>query len=132
MIIWQSHYCLVYWVVKSPPGVCAWGMDSDSIFARNLELVRVAKGYTQENLALDADVARSYLSNLKSGTNSATLEMVDKLARVLEVESWQLLLPDLTVESVEPGQETSDDPMPTLSVLKVVKNQTSKRKLRPS
>lgn len=107
-------------------------MESDSIFARNLELVRIAKGYTQENLALDADVARSYLSNLKSGTNSATLEMVDKLARVLEVESWQLLLPDLTVESVEPGQETSVNAMSRPSVLTVVRNQTSKRKLRPS
>jgi transcriptional regulator with XRE-family HTH domain len=107
-------------------------MESDSIFARNLELVRIAKGYTQENLALDADVARSYLSNLKSGTNSATLEMVDKLARVLEVESWQLLLPDLTVESVEPGQDVSADPMSRPTVLKIVRNQTSKRKLRPS
>lgn len=107
-------------------------MESDTNFARNLELVRIAKGYTQENLALDADVARSYLSNLKSGTNSATLEMVDKLARVLEVESWQLLLPDLTVVSVEPGQETSTDPSSGPSVLKVVRNQTSKRKLRSS
>lgn len=107
-------------------------MESDSIFARNLELIRIAKGYTQENLALDADVARSYLSNLKSGTNSATLEMVDKLARVLEVEAWQLLLPDLTVESVEPGNEMSTNSMTPPAVLRVVRSQTSKRKLRSS
>jgi transcriptional regulator with XRE-family HTH domain len=107
-------------------------MDSDSIFARNLELIRVAKGYTQENLALDADVARSYISNLKSRTNSATLEMVDKLARVLEVEPWQLLLPDLKVESVKAEENISADAVLQPTILRVVKSQTSKRKLRPS
>ena len=104
-------------------------MVSDSIFAHNLELVRVAKGYTQENLALDADVARSHLSNLKSGANSATLEMIDKFAAVLEIDSWYLLLPALTIESVEPGDDTALDPARPFH-LKVVRNQTSKRKLR--
>lgn len=106
-------------------------MDSALIFAHNLELVRVAKGYTQENLAIDADVTRSHLSNLKSGTSSATLEMIDKLAGVLEIESWYLLLPNLTVESVDPGEDVGDDPSRPFH-LKVVKNQTSKRKLRHS
>lgn len=105
-------------------------MDSAAILARNLELVRVAKGYTHENLALDADIARSHISNIKNSSHSATLALADKLARVLEVETWQLLMPGLTVESVTEADAASVEPWPALPPLKVIKNQTSKRKLR--
>lgn len=99
---------------------------SASTFARNLELIRVAKGYTQENLAFDADVSRSHFSNIKGAENSPTLEMVDKLARALGVESWQMLVPDLIVESLEPGSASSNAFIPP-STLKVVRDQDSKR-----
>lgn len=106
-------------------------MDLDEVFARNLELVRVAKGYTHENLALDADISRSYFWNLQKGTSSATLEMVAKIAGALDVEPWLLLVPNLVVESVEPGDDTEEDKR-VLPPLKVPKTQTSKRKLRPA
>lgn len=104
-------------------------MNLDKIFARNLELVRIARGYTHENLALDADVSRSYFWNLQKASSSATLEMVGKLARALDVEPWRLLTPDLAVETIEPGDANSDAVV--LPPLKVAKTQTSKRKLRP-
>lgn len=107
-------------------------MDLESIFARNLELIRVAKGYTQENLALDADISRSHLFNLKSGANSSTLEMLRKIAEVLEVEPWLLLVPDLAVESIAVGGDVLPFPSVEPAVLKVVKDQDSKRRLRPS
>ena len=105
-------------------------MDLESIFSRNLELIRVAKGYTQENLALDADISRSHLFNLKSGANSSTLEMLRKIADVLGVEPWLLLVPDLTVESVPAGSDLQPFPGVEPSVLKVAKDQDSKRRLR--
>ena len=105
-------------------------MDPDSVFARNLELIRVARGYTQENLALDADISRSHLSNIKSGANSSTLEMLQKIAEVLQVEPWLLLVPDLTVESVPPGSETSPLPSVQPLTLRLTKDQDSKRRLR--
>lgn len=105
-------------------------MDSASIFARNLELIRVAKGYTQENLALDADVSRSHLANIKGTASSATLEMVDKFARVLDVESWQMLVPDLVVESLDPAAGAAAEFLPP-ATLRVVRDQDSKRRLRP-
>lgn len=107
-------------------------MDSAAILARNLELIRVAKGYTHENLALDAGIARSHIANIRSSSHSATLALVDRLARTLEVEPWQLLVPDLVVESVAEGDAGGLDPQPPLPVLKVVRNQTSKRRLRPA
>lgn len=107
-------------------------MDSAAILARNLELIRVAKGYTHENLALDADIARSHISNIRSNSHSATLALVDRLAKTLEVEAWLLLVPNLVVESVPEGEAGSILPRSPLPVLRVVKNQTSKRKLRPA
>ena len=107
-------------------------MDLESIFARNLELIRVAKGYTQENLALDADISRSHLANLKAGSSSSTLEMLSRIAGVLGVEPWLLLLPDLTVESVHTPQELGSKPLLDPLVLKVLKDQDSKRRLRPT
>ena len=104
-------------------------MDSASIFARNLELIRMAKGYTQENLAFDAEISRSHLANIKGAANSATLEMIDKLARVLDVEPWQMLLPNLEVESVESGSQASNQ-FSAPNKLSVVRDQDSKRKLR--
>lgn len=105
-------------------------MDSAAILARNLELIRVAKGYTHENLALDADVARSHISNIKNLSHSATLALVDRLAKTLEVEPWLLLVPDLEVESVSEADAASIKPRTPVAPLKVVKNQKSKRKLR--
>jgi transcriptional regulator with XRE-family HTH domain len=105
-------------------------MNSDQIFARNLEAIRLAKGYTHENLAHDADITRSYIWNLKNATNSASLETLDKLAKVLEVEPWQLLVPGLVVESVPEAEADTIEASAPLPPLKVVKNQTSKRKLR--
>ena len=105
-------------------------MDSAAILARNLELIRVAKGYTHENLALDADIARSHISNIKNLSHSATLALVDRLAKTLEVEPWLLLVPDLAVESVAEADAGSIEPRAPVAPLRVVKNQTSKRKLR--
>ena len=110
----------------------ARAMDLDQIFARNLELIRIAKGYTHENLALDADVSRSYFWSLQKGTSSATLEMVAKLAKALDVEPWHMLVPGLVVVSVSVEEAAADRVEMPLPVLRVAKTQSSKRKLRPA
>ncbi|MGN6690928.1 MAG: helix-turn-helix domain-containing protein [Sphingopyxis sp.] len=91
----------------------------------------MAKGYTQENLALDAEISRSHLANIKGATNSPSLEMVDKISKVLGVESWQLLLPNLEVESLEPDAGSVSE-FTAPATLKIVRDQDSKRKLRSS
>lgn len=60
-------------------------------FARNLRRARQGKGCSQEKLALDAGVDRTYISALERCLYSATIDMVDKLARVLEMEAAVLL-----------------------------------------
>jgi transcriptional regulator with XRE-family HTH domain len=71
-------------------------MDLRQVFAANLRRLRHEKGISQEQLAYDAGVNRSYLSKLEKGTSYAGLEIIGKLAEVLDVEPAELLRSRLT------------------------------------
>jgi transcriptional regulator with XRE-family HTH domain len=66
-------------------------MDIREVFARNLRKARNAKGLSQEALAYEANIDRTYVSALERSQYSATIVMVDKLARALGIEASALL-----------------------------------------
>jgi len=66
-------------------------MDIREDFARNLRKLRQQKGLSQEALAHEAGIDRTYISALERGVYSASLTMVEKLAKVLGVEPTMLL-----------------------------------------
>jgi transcriptional regulator with XRE-family HTH domain len=66
-------------------------MDLRQVFAANLRRLRHAKGLSQEDLAYEADVNRTYLSKVEKGATYVGLEIIGKLAAVLEVEPAELL-----------------------------------------
>lgn len=66
-------------------------MDLREVFATNLRRLRNAKGLSQDDLAYEAEVSRSYLSQLEKGVFHASLRIIGKLAEVLEVEPAELL-----------------------------------------
>jgi transcriptional regulator with XRE-family HTH domain len=66
-------------------------MDLRQVFAANLRRLRYEKGLSQEALAHEAGVNRSYLSKLETGTTYVGLEIIGKLAVVLGVEPAELL-----------------------------------------
>jgi transcriptional regulator with XRE-family HTH domain len=66
-------------------------MDLRQVFAANLRRLRHAKGLSQENLAYEADVNRTYMSKLEKGGSYPGLEIIGKLAAVLGVEPAELL-----------------------------------------
>jgi transcriptional regulator with XRE-family HTH domain len=66
-------------------------MDIREVFARNLRRYRQEKGLSQEALAHEAGVDRTYISALERSTYSASITMVDRLATVLGVEAAALL-----------------------------------------
>jgi transcriptional regulator with XRE-family HTH domain len=66
-------------------------MDLRQVFAANLRRLRHAKGLSQENLAYEASVNRTYMSKLEKGASYPGLEIIGKLAEVLEVEPADLL-----------------------------------------
>jgi transcriptional regulator with XRE-family HTH domain len=66
-------------------------MDLRGVFASNLRRLRHAKGLAQDDLAYEAKVSRSYLSQLEKGAFYASLKIVGKLAEALEAEPAELL-----------------------------------------
>ncbi len=76
-------------------------MSSRKILARNLRLLRVAKGLSQEALADSASIARSYVSALERERYSASVDRLDKLAAELGVETHILLMKELPSEALK-------------------------------
>jgi transcriptional regulator with XRE-family HTH domain len=66
-------------------------MDLREVFATNLRRLRHEKGLSQDDLAYEAEVSRSYLAQLEKGAYYASLKIVGKLAAALKVEPADLL-----------------------------------------
>jgi transcriptional regulator with XRE-family HTH domain len=82
-------------------------MDLRDVFASNLRRLRHAKGLSQDDLAYEAQVSRSYLSQLEKGTFYASLKIIGKLVDVLEVEPAEFLrlAPRRSSSAVTPTSE---------------------------
>jgi transcriptional regulator with XRE-family HTH domain len=61
-------------------------MSLREIVATNLRRLRHAKGMSQEELADRADINRNYVGMLEREQHSATVDMLEKLAEVLETD----------------------------------------------
>jgi transcriptional regulator with XRE-family HTH domain len=69
-----------------------WAVASDTVLPSPLSEAH-AKGLSQDDLAYEAEVSRSYLSQLEKGAFYASLRIVDRIASVLDVEPGELLKP---------------------------------------
>jgi transcriptional regulator with XRE-family HTH domain len=56
------------------------------IVAKNLRRLRQAKGLSQEELADRANINRNYVGMLEREQHAATIDMLEKLADVLDVD----------------------------------------------
>jgi transcriptional regulator with XRE-family HTH domain len=65
-------------------------------FGRALKKIRVRKKLTQENLSLQADLARVYISELEYGKKTPSIETVFKISKALNIKCSKLM--DLTEE----------------------------------
>lgn len=54
--------------------------------AKNLRRLRQAKGLSQEELADRADINRNYVGMLEREQHAATIDMLEKLAEVLDAD----------------------------------------------
>lgn len=62
------------------------------VLALNLRKFWHLRGLSQEELAHRADVDRTYVSALERSVYAASIDVVDRLARVLNVEAADLLM----------------------------------------
>ena len=61
-------------------------MDLRDIFATNLRRLRHERGMSQDELAYEADVSRSFLSQIEKGKFYVGLEIIGKLATALRCD----------------------------------------------
>jgi transcriptional regulator with XRE-family HTH domain len=58
-------------------------MDARALVARNLRRLRVHKGLSQEVLAVDARIDRTYVSRLERGLENPTVAVLERIAGAL-------------------------------------------------
>ena len=66
-------------------------MDGRTRVAWNLRRIRVERGVSQEALAVDADVDRTYVSGIERGNFNPTVDLLDRFARALGIDVVELL-----------------------------------------
>jgi transcriptional regulator with XRE-family HTH domain len=83
-------------------------MRGRELVGRNLKRIRVAKGVSQEQLAFDASIDRSYLGGIERCDENPSVDMLDKIAAVLGVELSELFEPigaTGNIPGLQPGRK---------------------------
>ena len=60
-------------------------MKGRALVAWNLRRIRVERGLSQERLAYEAEVDRSYVGGLERQEENPTVDVLDRLAKMLDV-----------------------------------------------
>ncbi|MEC4003868.1 helix-turn-helix transcriptional regulator [Flavobacterium sp. SUN052] len=61
-------------------------MDIKQKFGLKIKELRKLKGFSQEKLANLADIDRTYLPTIENGNRNVSIEIVEKLAKALDVK----------------------------------------------
>jgi transcriptional regulator with XRE-family HTH domain len=60
-------------------------------FGQNVRRERVARGLSQDELAVRANMRRSYVSDLERGTRNPSVQALGRIAAALEIDPARLL-----------------------------------------
>ena len=66
-------------------------MDIQRRLALNLKRLRMKHGWSQEQLAFEAGIHRTYISDLERGARNPTILLLEKLAKPFAVPASDLL-----------------------------------------
>jgi transcriptional regulator with XRE-family HTH domain len=66
-------------------------MSISKTFGRNVRTLREQRGWSQEQLAEVSGLHRTYVSGIERAVRNPTLEIVELIAKALDVEPWVLL-----------------------------------------
>ena len=65
-------------------------MKAGALVARNIRRLRVARGLSQEVLAVDAEIDRTYVSRLERGLENPSVAVLERLAKALSANIEEL------------------------------------------
>ncbi|MGC4409966.1 XRE family transcriptional regulator (plasmid) [Rhizobium rosettiformans] len=77
-------------------------MDTRKTIGWNVRLLRVELGLSQERLALETDIDRSYVGRIERGTENVTVAALDAIARALGVPVSRLFVEPDEIEPPPP------------------------------
>jgi transcriptional regulator with XRE-family HTH domain len=66
-------------------------MDIKKKFGEKVKSLRTEKGWSQEKLALTADLDRTYIPSIEAGKRNVSITVIEKIAKALNVEIIELL-----------------------------------------
>ena len=66
-------------------------MDLVQLLGANIRRARIAKRLSQEELALEAGMKRSYVSDLERGTRNPSVRALGRLADAMGIDAAELL-----------------------------------------
>jgi XRE family transcriptional regulator, master regulator for biofilm formation len=90
---------------------------------KNIAEIRKRRGYTLSELADLSNVSKSYLSNIERSINkNPSLEVMQKIAKVLNVDFMMLIEPDLDIDSHLYIEQEWSDLLKELKDLGIEKN----------
>ena len=69
-------------------------MDVRQRVGRNLKKYRKEAGFSQEGLALECGLHRTYVSGVERGVRNPTVVVLEQIAKPLGIPSWRLQLAD--------------------------------------
>jgi transcriptional regulator with XRE-family HTH domain len=61
------------------------------VLARNMRKLRTARGLSQEALAHESGVYRTYVSSIERAERGVSIDIVARIAKAFVVEPWTLL-----------------------------------------
>jgi transcriptional regulator with XRE-family HTH domain len=67
--------------------------DVRGVLAYNIRLLRVARGWSQERLALECELDRTYVSAVERSRWNVSLSNIERFALALGIAPWRLLKP---------------------------------------
>ena len=64
------------------------------ILAKNMRRLRAARGLSQEALAYDSGINRTYLGAVERSERNVSIDNISRIAKGLKTEPWRLLKDD--------------------------------------
>lgn len=95
-------------VFRDPLGMEKQNRDQSAkqVFSRNVGLVRRHRNLSQEKLAEIADLHRTYVGQIERGDVTPTLDAAERVAQALNLELWEVLHPDFSLDAVINREQT--------------------------
>lgn len=82
-------------------------MNARTLVARNIRRIRVERGLSQEALAVDAEIDRTYVSRLERNLENPTVGVLERIASALDCNIIEFFVAATagTLPTLKPGRK---------------------------